>query len=89
MVSLSELMCIINLQKTNKTRFFRKNIDSPLQIQKKVLPLQRLSKRDAQMAESVDALVSNTSGATHPGSTPGLGTKETCRILQVFLFFIA
>ena len=28
------------------------------------------------MAESVDALVSNTSGATHPGSTPGLGTKE-------------
>ena len=29
----------------------------------------------AQMAESVDALVSNTSGAIHPGSTPGLGTK--------------
>ena len=32
------------------------------------------------MAESVDALVSNTSGAIHPGSTPGLGTliiKET------------
>ena len=26
------------------------------------------------MAESVDALVSNTSGATRPGSTPGLGT---------------
>ena len=25
------------------------------------------------MAESVDALVSNTSGATHPGSSPGLG----------------
>ena len=36
--------------------------------------LQRLLKEDAQMAESVDALVSNTSGATHPGSTPGLGT---------------
>ena len=31
---------------------------------------------DAQMAESVDALVSNTSGATHPGSTPGLGTTQ-------------
>ncbi len=31
---------------------------------------------NAQMAESVDALVSNTSGATHPGSTPGLGTKN-------------
>ena len=29
---------------------------------------------NAQMAESVDALVSNTSGATHPGSSPGLGT---------------
>ena len=29
----------------------------------------------AQMAESVDALVSNTSGAIHPGSIPGLGTK--------------
>ena len=26
----------------------------------------------AQMAESVDALVSNTSGAIHPGSIPGL-----------------
>ncbi len=29
----------------------------------------------AQMAESVDALVSNTSGATRAGSTPALGTK--------------
>ena len=28
------------------------------------------------MAESVDALVSNTSGATHPGSSPGLGTFD-------------
>lgn len=42
------------------------------------------------MAESVDALVSNTSGAIHPGSIPGLGTK----ILQIFdlqdfLFYIA
>ena len=32
-------------------------------------------KRLAQMAESVDALVSNTSGATRAGSTPALGTK--------------
>ena len=40
----------------------------------------------AQMAESVDALVSNTSGATHPGSIPGLGTKE--RLERVSLFFI-
>ena len=29
----------------------------------------------AQMAESVDALVSNTSGATRAGSTPALGTS--------------
>ena len=28
------------------------------------------------MAESVDALVSNTSGAIHPGSIPGLGTRS-------------
>ena len=34
----------------------------------------------AQMAESVDALVSNTSGATRAGSTPALGTerREAC-----------
>jgi hypothetical protein len=29
------------------------------------------------MAESVDALVSNTSGAIRAGSTPALGTKES------------
>ncbi len=32
---------------------------------------------EAQMAESVDALVSNTSGATRAGSTPALGTLST------------
>ena len=32
---------------------------------------------EAQMAESVDALVSNTSGATRAGSTPALGTVST------------
>ena len=31
---------------------------------------------EAQMAESVDALVSNTSGATRAGSTPALGTTS-------------
>ncbi len=35
-----------------------------------------LKSSNAQMAESVDALVSNTSGAIHPGSIPGLGTTE-------------
>ncbi len=40
------------------------------------------------MAESVDALVSNTSGATHPGSIPGLGTEtEKVKKLSPFLFF--
>lgn len=40
--------------------------------------------RDAQMAESVDALVSNTSGAIHPGSIPGLGTKMERSLLLSF-----
>ena len=31
------------------------------------------------MAESVDALVSNTSGAIRAGSTPALGTKREDR----------
>ena len=39
------------------------------------------------MAESVDALVSNTSGATHPGSIPGLGTTEKGNFLR--LLFIS
>ena len=45
-------------------------------------------KRDAQMAESVDALVSNTSGAIHPGSIPGLGTKKRRKQILSSLFFI-
>jgi hypothetical protein len=42
-----------------------------LQVQFLLVPLHPLH---AQMAELVDALVSNTSGAIHPGSIPGLGT---------------
>ncbi len=39
------------------------------------------------MAESVDALVSNTSGATRAGSTPALGTfQEVCWISQHTFF---
>ena len=34
------------------------------------------------MAESVDALVSNTSGATRAGSTPALGTVKTAKQLR-------
>ena len=37
---------------------------------------------EAQMAESVDALVSNTSGATRAGSTPALGTGFKAKVLQ-------
>ena len=33
------------------------------------------------MAESVDALVSNTSGATRAGSTPALGTENGGRAI--------
>ena len=44
------------------------------------------------MAESVDALVSNTSGAIRPGSTPGLGTSKTTKslfkLLVVFFLFV-
>ena len=40
--------------------------------QDNIVPLHRI---EAQMAESVDALVSNTSGATRAGSTPALGTS--------------
>ena len=43
----------------------------------------------AQMAESVDALVSNTSGATHPGSSPGLGTSNPLRTDVCRGFFLS
>ncbi len=39
------------------------------------------------MAESVDALVSNTSGAIHPGSIPGLGTESGSRAICFPIFF--
>ena len=39
------------------------------------------------MAELVDALVSNTSGATRAGSIPALGTKAIdCKIDCLFTF---
>ena len=40
------------------------------------------------MAESVDALVSNTSGATHPGSTPGLGTETESQFAETPSFLL-
>ena len=56
--------------------FSKKKFPKSLSVQKLLVPLQpQISKVVfAQMAESVDALVSNTSGATRAGSTPALGT---------------
>ena len=53
---------------------------------KKIYYLCTRKNANAQMAESVDALVSNTSGATHPGSIPGLGTRS-CKFILAALFF--
>ena len=58
-----------------------------LEIAKKVLHLHP-QYAIAQMAESVDALVSNTSGAIHPGSIPGLGTRKIPNdFLSLGIFF--
>ena len=57
--------------------FFKKNTFSFARIKKSITFALAIEKQTiAQMAESVDALVSNTSGATHPGSIPGLGTES-------------
>ena len=68
--------------------FFEKKSAKSLPVQKLLVPLQPQISREAfaQMAESVDALVSNTSGAIHPGSIPGLGTKS-CKSKDLWLFF--
>ena len=44
-------------------------------------------KRNAQVAELVDALVSNTSGATRAGSIPALGTAKILLRNQEDFFF--
>ena len=45
-----------------------------------------MQRKKAQMAESVDALVSNTSGATRAGSTPALGTEKEFQYHLKLLF---
>ncbi len=40
------------------------------------------------MAESVDATVSNTVGATHPGSSPGPGTELEILTFESLLFIL-
>ena len=42
---------------------------------------------NALMAESVDALVSNTSGAIRAGSTPAQGTEKRILIARVLFSF--
>ena len=67
--------------------FFKKNAIFFADIKKSITFALAIEKQTiAQMAESVDALVSNTSGATHPGSIPGLGTEERNRSFSLFLF---
>ena len=43
----------------------------------------------ARMAESVDALVSNTSGAIHLGSSPSPGTPDTLCSIACRVYFFA
>ena len=45
-----------------------------------------MQRKKAQMAESVDALVSNTSGATRAGSTPALGTEAEIQVKLILRF---
>ena len=42
--------------------------------------------KKAQVAELVDALVSNTNGAIRAGSSPALGTKPLCKRLFLYLY---
>ena len=75
MFSCAKLSKIVDISK-----YFSFFYQKLLLFQKIVVPLHPLWSRNllrchAQMAESVDALVSNTSGATRAGSTPALGTK--------------
>ena len=61
--------------------FFKKNTFSFAGMKKSITFALAIEKQTiAQMAESVDALVSNTSGATHPGSIPGLGTEAEFQV---------
>ena len=73
-----------------KMHFLKKKFPKSLSVQKLLVPLQPQINKVvfAQMAESVDALVSNTSGAIHPGSIPGLGTKmERSSLLSFFRLY--
>ena len=68
---------------------FRNNSKNILFFAHLFVPLHTIFENQAQMAESVDALVSNTSGATHPGSSPGLGTRNPLRTDVCRGFFLS
>ena len=86
MFSWAKLSKIVDISK-----YFSFFYQKLLLFQKNVVPLHPLWSRNllrchAQMAESVDALVSNTSGATRAGSTPALGTKTGRLNACLFLY---
>ena len=83
----AKVLLFNDIGKSLKT-FFKKSSKYFAVTKKSYTFASHLRKTDAQMAESVDALVSNTSGATHPGSIPGLGTTEKVEDFLRFPFYI-
>ena len=61
--------------------FCKKKPHSSCLIPNNFLPLHSQKKTYAQMAELVDALVSNTNGAIRAGSIPALGTRKSSAIM--------
>ena len=82
----AKLVKTVGTDKETKS-FFKKNIFFFANIKKSHTFATHLT--NAQMAESVDALVSNTSGATHPGSIPGLGTSKRRDFFNLSFYFIS
>ena len=62
----------VSCEKVVSEKKKKKAATSVCRVKKKLY----LCATNARMAESVDATVSNTVGATHPGSSPGPGTAE-------------
>ena len=73
--------------------FFEEKVGKSLEVKKKVVPLHPQSRnkpriRNAQMAESVDALVSNTSGFTSIPVRPRVWVQEKEKVRKAFSFFM-
>ena len=72
--------------------FFEEKPPKYLAVYKKVVPLHPQSRnnlelRNAQMAESVDALVSNTSGFTSIPVRPRVWVRKKEKVFRTFSFF--